>query len=165
MFLCALAGPLFTPPPVPCLLLVPFLCVRPSCRFFFFWFCAHAPCRSCAPCECPLLFFVSPWSRCPEPPLSPVSPPILLLAVDPACTSALPVRASLSLMCATRVPYPCPSLWPLPFPLGAPSVPASHPILLPGALCGGGGLTWSGVYPPLSPGRACLRTLITYSVP
>ena len=36
MFLWALVGPLCPPPPAPCLLFVPFLCVRPSCRSFFF---------------------------------------------------------------------------------------------------------------------------------
>ena len=36
MFLCALLGPLCPPPPAPCLLFAPFLCVRPSCRCFFF---------------------------------------------------------------------------------------------------------------------------------
>ena len=36
MFLCVLVGPLFPPPPAPCLLFVLFLCVRPSCRCFFF---------------------------------------------------------------------------------------------------------------------------------
>ena len=36
MFLCALVGPLFPQPPAPCHLYVPFLCVRPSCRCFFF---------------------------------------------------------------------------------------------------------------------------------
>ena len=166
MFLCALVGPLFPPPPAPCHLYVPFLCVRPSCRcFFFFWFCARAPCCFRAPCVCPLLFFELPWSRCPAPPLPPVSPPILLLAVDPACTSALPVRASLSLVCATRVPYPTPSPSPLPFPLGAPSVPASHPILAPWRPVWGGGLNWSGVDPPLSSSRVCLTTFIAFSVP
>ena len=37
MFLCALFGPLFPPPPAPCLLYVPFLCVCLSrCCFSFF---------------------------------------------------------------------------------------------------------------------------------
>ena len=147
MFLCALVGPLFPPPPAPCLLFVPFLCVLLSCCCFFF--CARVPCCSRAPCVCPLLFSVLPWSRYPAPPLSPVSPPILLLAVDPACTSALPVCAALSLVWATRVLYPCPSPSPLPFPLGAPSVPASHPILAAWRPeCGGGGVyLWSGLRP------------------
>ena len=167
MFLCAPVGPLFPPPPAPCLLFAPFLCVRPSsrCFLFFFWFCARAPCCSRAPCVCPLLFFVLPWPCCPAPPLSPVSSPILLLAVDPDCTSALCVRASLSLVCATSVPYPCPSLSPLPFPLGPPSVPASHPILAAWRPVCGGGLNWSGVDPPLRSSRVCLTTLIAYSVP
>ena len=150
MFLCALVGPLFPPPPAPCLLFVPFLCVRLSCCCFFFWFCARVPCCSRAPCVCPLLFSGLPWSRCPAPPLLPVSPPILLLAVDPACTSALPVCAALSLVCATRVLYPCPSPSPLPFPLGAPPVPASHPFLAAWhPVWGGGGRVylWSGLWP------------------
>ena len=119
MFLCALVGPLFPPPPAPCLLYVPFLCVCLSCCCFFL-FRVCAPRCSRAPCVCPLLFSVLPLSRCPAPPLSPVSPPILLLAVDRACTSALPVCAALSLVCFTRVLYPCPSPLPLLFPLGSP---------------------------------------------
>ena len=126
----------FAPSLAPCSphLPHPATSICPSCVparpavVFFFWFSSllAAPAR---PACAPLLFFVLPWSRCPAPPLPPVSPPILLLAVVPVCTSALPVRASLSLVCATRVPYPCPSSSPLPFHLGAPSVPASHPIL------------------------------------
>ena len=42
MFLRALVGPLFPPPPAPFHLYVPFLCVRPSCRCFFCFF--LAPC-------------------------------------------------------------------------------------------------------------------------
>ena len=52
----------------------------------------------CPPVLLLLFFLVSPCSRSvlplsrsPAPPHSPVFPPILLLAVDPACTSALPV--------------------------------------------------------------------------
>ena len=147
MFLCALVGPLFPPPPAPCLLYVPFLCVRLSCCCFFFLR-VRVPCCSRAPCVCPLLFSVLPWSRCPAPPLSPVSPPILLLAVDPACTSALPVCAALSLVCATRVLYPCPPPRPYPFPWVLPWSPPLTPSWLPGALCGGGGgFLWSGLWP------------------
>ena len=140
------------PPVPPTSRALPPLCALPVCPPvlpFFFCFCARAPCCSRAPCMCPLLFFVLPGSCCPAPPLLPVSPPILLLAVDPACTSALPVRAALSLACATRVPYPCPSPSPLPFPLGAPSVPASHPILAAWRpVWGGGGVyLWSGLWP------------------
>ena len=162
MFLCALVCPLFPPPPAPCLLYVPFLCVRLSCCCCFF-FRGCAPRCSRAPCVCPLLFSVLPLSRCPAPPLSPVSPPICLLTVDPACTSALPVCAVLSLVCATRVLYPCPSPSPLPFPLGAPSVPASHPILVAWRpVCGEGGVyPWSGLWPCPRSGMAigCLRTM------
>ena len=161
MFLCALVGPLFSPPPAPCLLFVPFLCVRLSCCCFFL-FRVRAPRCSRAPCVCPLLFFMLPLSRCPAAPLSPVSPPILLLAVDPACTSALPVCAALSLVCATRVLYPCPSPSPLPFPLGAPSVPASHPILVAWRPVSGGGVyLWTGLWPCPRSGMAvgCLRTM------
>ena len=147
MFLCALVGPLFPPPPAPCLLYLLFLCVRLSCCCFFL-FRLRVPCCPRAPCVCPLLFSVLPWSRCPAPPLSPVSPPILLLAVDPACTSALPVCAALSLVCATRVLYHCPSPSPLPFPLGAPWVPASHPILVAWRPVRGGGVyLWTGLWP------------------
>ena len=134
-------------------------CVSACPGVVFFLFCARVPCCSRVPCVCPLLFSVLPWSRCPAPPLSRVSPPILLLAVDPVYTSALPVCAALSLVCATLVLYPCPSPSPLPFPLGDPSVPASHPILA--AWCpvwgGGGGasVVWTvALYPPCA-GDAC----------
>ena len=149
MFLCALVGPLFPPPPAPCPLFVPFLCVRLSCCcFLFFWFRARVPCCSRTPCVCPLLFSVLPWSRCPAPPLSPVSPPILLLAVVPVCTSALPVCAALSLVCATLVLYPCPSPSPYPFPWVLHRSPPLTPSWLPGAPCGGGGVyLWSGLWP------------------
>ena len=163
MSLCALVGPLFPPPPAPCLLYVPFLCVRLSCCCFVsFFFCVRGPCCSRAPCMCPLLFSVLPRSRRPAPPLSPVSPPILLVAVDPACTSALAVCATLSLVCATRVLYPCPSPAPLPFPLGAPSVPAPHPILVAWRPVWGGGVyLWTGLWPCPKSGMAvgCLRTM------
>ena len=157
MFPCALVGLLFPPPPCPATSMCPSCVSARPAVFYFFFFCARAPCCSRAPCVCPLLFFVLPWARYPAPPLSPVSPPILLLAVDPACTSALPVHAALSLACATRVPYPCPYPSPLPFPLGAPSVPASHPILAAWRpVCVGGGVSvvWTvALYPQCAPSQ------------
>ena len=43
MFLCALVGPLFPPPPTLCLLYVSFLCVRLFCCFFFVSPCSRSP--------------------------------------------------------------------------------------------------------------------------
>ena len=129
VFPCALVGPLFPPPPAPCHLYVPFLCVHPSCCFFFFvsvLALLAAPARpACALCSSscyPGPAALHPLSRLSSLPFS------FSLSTLPARLPS-PIRAALSLACATRVPYPCPSPSPLPFPLGAPSVPASHPIL------------------------------------
>ena len=85
--------------------------------------------------------------------------------------STLPARLpSLSVhRCHSSVPLVCPTpappSRPYPFPWVLPRSPPLTPSWLLGALCGGGGLNWSGVYPPLSSSRACLTTFIAYSFP
>ena len=170
MFLCALVGPLFPPPPAPCLLFVPFLCVCLFCCCCSLVFCsvfAHpaAPARpACAPCSpprypCPAalrpLFRLSPlpfsfslWTlpvRLPS-----LSEPRCHWCVPPVCSTPAPPPR----------PYPFP--WGLPHP-SAPSVPVSHPILV--VLCpvwGGGGLYLrTGLWPCPWTGMAVgfLRTM------
>ena len=149
VFLCALVGPLFPPPPAPCLPYVPFLCVRLSCCCcFFFWvlcsrslllpralrvplalLCATlvplpcAPSLACLPSHSP--------SRCP--PCLYVCPPCLCRTV-------------------TRVCHP--RALPLPLPLAPTLSPgcslgprlSPHPGCL--APCMGGGVyLWSGLWP------------------
>ena len=148
MFLCALVGPLFPPPPAPCLLYVPFLCVRLSCCFFLFFFGSvfalpAAPARpACAPCSSPCYpcpAALRPLSRLSSLPFSfslstlPVRLPSLSV---PRCHSCVPPA------CSTPAPppRPYPFPWGLPHP-SAPSVPASHPILVAwGPVCVGGGV-------------------------
>ena len=160
MFLCALVGPLFPPAPAPCLLFVPFLCVRLSCSCFFL-FRVRAPRCSRAPCVCPLLFSVSPLLAALRP-LSRLSPlpfsfrlstlPVRLPSLSvPRCHSCVPPA------CSTPAPppHPYPFPWGLPHPC-APSVAASHPILV--AWCpvwGGGGLSpdWTVALPQVCHGR------------
>ena len=139
MFLCALVGPLFPPPPAPCLLYVPFLCVRLSCRCFFFCFVLAllaAPARpACALCS----------SSCyPDPaalrPLSRLSPLPFSFSQSPlpARLPSLSVQrwqSCLPLACSTPAPPPCP----YPFPWVLPRSPPLTPSWLPGALCGGAG--------------------------
>ena len=145
MFLCALVGPLFPPPPAPCLLYVSFLCVRLfRCCFFFgvpVFALSAAPARPvCARCS-------SPCYPCPAAPrpLTRPSPlpfsfslstlPVRLPSLsEPRCHSCVPPACSTP--APLRRPYPFP--WGLPHP-SVPSVPVSHPILV--ALCpvwGGG---------------------------
>ena len=137
MFFCALVGSLFPPPPAPCLLYVPFLCVRlSSCCFFFVFALLAAPARSaCAPCS-------SPCYACPAAlrPLSRLSPLPFSFSL-----SALPVRLpSLSVpRCHSCVPPACstpaPPPRPYPFAWVLPRSPPLTPSCLPGALCVGGG--------------------------
>ena len=147
MFLCALVGPLFPQTPAPCLLNVPYLCVRLSCCCFFFVFAfLAAPARpACAP-------WSSPCYPCPAAlrPLSRLSPLQFSFSL-----STLPVRLpSLSVpRCHSCVPPACstpaPPPRPYPFPWEPPPVPASHPILVAWRpVCGGGGVfLWSGRWP------------------
>ena len=146
MFLCALVGPLFPPPPAPCLLYVPFLCVRLSCCCFFFVRCSRSPLL-------PRALRVPPALLRATPVLLPCAPSLACLpSYSPSrCRPCLyicpPCLAALSLVCATRVLYPSPSPSPLPFPLRVsptlvlPRSPPLTPSWLPGALC----VLW-GVY-------------------
>ena len=119
----------FAPLLAPCFPLLPRVpapSVCPSlvfCLPFFFFGCPSCRALRCsrARCVCPLLLSVLPLSRRPVPPPTPVFPPIRRLSAGPACTSPTAPTASavLSLLCATRVFYPCPSLSSLPFSLVA----------------------------------------------
>ena len=144
MFLCALVGPLFPPPPAPCLLYVSFLCVRLFCCCFLFsvFALSAAPARpACAPCSSPCYpcpAALRPFTRLSPPPFSfslstlPVRLPSLS---EPRCHSCMPPACSTP--APPRRPYPSP--WGLPHP-SAPSVPVSHPILValcPVCVCGG----------------------------
>ena len=165
MFLCALVGPLFPPPPGPCPLYVSFLCVRLFCCFFFPVFAlSAAPARpACAPCS-------SPCYPCPAAlrPLTRLSPlpfsfslstlPVRLLSLsEPRCHSCVPPACSTP--APPRCPYPFP--WGLPNP-SAPLVPVSHLILV--ALCPvcvGGVYLRTGLWPCRRTGMAVgfLRTM------
>ena len=158
MFLCALVGPLCPPPPAPCL-----LCVRPSCCCFFFVLAllaapARPACDLCSSSCYPGPAALHPLSRLSPLPLS------FSKSTLPARLPSLPVHR-----CHSCVPLVCPTSAPpsrpYPFPWVLPRSPPLTPSWLPGALCGGGGLSWSGVFPPLSSSRACLTTLIAHSVP
>ena len=143
MFLCALVGPLFPPPPAPCLLFVPFLCVHLSCCCCFFP-CSRspllpralrvppallratpvplpcAPSLACLPSHSP-----SRWRPCLY-----VCPPCLCRAVIRVChPRALPLPPP-------RTPTLSPGVSPT---LVLPRSPPLTPSWLPGALCGGGG--------------------------
>ena len=135
MFLCALVGPLCPPPPAPCLLFAPFLCVRPSCRYFFLLTLLAAPARPT--CDlCSSSCYPGPAALRPLSRLSPL-PFSFSQSTLPARLPSPPVHRCHS--CVPLVPYPCPTLSPLPFPLGAPSVPASHPFLAAWRPVWGGG--------------------------
>ena len=153
MYPCAFVGSLLPPPPArPHPLCLSFFGALSDFNFVFVFFFGCPPGRalrcSRAPCVCPLLFSVLPLSHCPVPAPTPVSPPIRRLSAGPACFSptALSAFAALSLVCATRALYPCPSLSSLPCPLAAhlPLCFSLGPCLSPlpachGSLCGGGG--------------------------
>ena len=149
------------PPVPPTSRALPPLCALPVCPpvllVFFFVFCCvfalpAAPTRpACAPCSflcyacpaalrplsclSPLQFSFSP-STLPVP-LSSLSVPRCHSCVPPACSTPAPPPG----------PYPFP--WGLPHP-SAPSVPASHPILVAWRpVCVGGGLSvdWTVALP------------------
>ena len=143
VFICALVGPLFPPPPAPCLLYVSLPCVRLPCCFFFPCSCSPllpralrvppallratpvplpcAPSLACLPSHSP--------SRCR--PCLYICPPCLSRAVTRVCqTPALPL------------PLPvAPTLFPGVSPtLVLPRSPSLTPSWLPCALWGGGGM-------------------------
>ena len=134
MFLCALVGPLCTPPPAPCPLLGPFLCVRPSSCFFFF--CARAPCCSRAP-----LRVTSALPRVTLV-LLPCAPSLACLPSHSISRSrpCLHVCPSCPCIAVTRVCHSC--ALPLPLPLA--------PTLSPGCSLG----------PRLSPLPGCLAPCV-----
>ena len=159
MFLCALVGPLFPPPPAPRLLYVSFLCVRLFCCFFFgvpVFALSAAPARpACAPCSS----LCYPCPAAPRP-LTRPSPlqfsfsqstlPVCLPSLsEPRCHSCVPPA------CSTPAPLcrPYPFSWGLP-PPSVPSVPVSHPILVALCpVCGGGAYPRTGLWP-------CPRTVM-----
>ena len=163
MFLCALVSPLFSPPPAPCLLYLPFLCVRLSCCcFVFFCFFAFAlpaaPARpACATCSSPC--YPGPAALRPLSRLSPLPLSFSLLT--------LPVRLpSLSVpRCRSCVPPACstPALPPRPYPLPwvLPRSPPLTPSWLPGALCWGGGGCICGL--DCGPVRGLAWPLVAYA--
>ena len=146
MFPCALVGPLFPPPPAPCHLYVPFLCVRPSCRCFFFVSVLAllvAPARPvCALCSSSC--YPGPAALRPLSRLSPL-PFFFLLSTLPARLPSLSVQR-----CHSRVPP-----LPLPLPLTPTLSPGCslgprlrpHPGCLAPCVGGGGVYLWSGLWP------------------
>ena len=126
MFLCALVGPLCPPTPTPCPLFAPFLCVRPSCRFFFL--CSRSLLLPRAlrvtpvllrvtlvplPCA-PSLACLPSHSLSRSRPCLHVCPPCPCIAVTRVCHSfalppPLPLAPTLSPRCSLR-----PRLSPLP---------------------------------------------------
>ena len=137
MFLCALVGPPCPPPPAPCLLFVPFLCVRPSCRYFFFVLAllaaiARPACDLCSSSCFPGPAVLRPLSRLSPFPFS------FSQSTLPARLPSLPVHRCHS--CVPLVcPTPAPPSRPYPFPWVPPQVPASHPILAAWRPVWGGG--------------------------
>ena len=150
------------PPVPPTSGALPPLRVLPVCPpvlLFFFFGCPRVRALRCsrAPCVCPLLFSVLPLSRSPMPPHSPVSPPILLLAVDPACTSVCPpcLSPSVTRGCLPRaLPLPL-SVAPTLSPGVSPTLvfsrsPSLTPSWFPCALCvcgGGVSADWTVALP------------------
>ena len=156
MFLCALVGPLFPPPPAPCLLYVSFLCVRLfCCCLFFFVPCSRSPLLPPALRVPPALLRATPVplpcapslaclpshspSRCR--PCLYVCPPCLSRAVTRVChPRALPLPLPLA-----------PTLFPGVSPtLLLPRSPSLTPSWLPCALCvcgGGVSADWTVALP------------------
>ena len=144
MFLCALVGPLFPPPPAPCHLYVPFLCVRPSCRCFFFvsvLALLAAPARpACALCSSSC--YPGPAALRPLSRLFPL-PFSFSLSTLPARLPSLSVQrchSRVPLACPTPAPphrpYPYPWVLPRSPPLTHPILAAWHPVWGGGGICG-----------------------------
>ena len=168
MFLCAFVGPLFPPPPAPCLFYVPFLGVISAFSFVFLFF-----------------FWVSLWSRSPLLPRALRVPPALLRATPVSPPRAPPLARlhshspSLSRPClfvcplclsraVTRVCHPC--ALPLPLSVVPTLFPGVSPTLvfprslsltsswMPCAQCGEAGVyPRTGLWP-------CPRTGMTLAV-
>ena len=123
----------------------------PSSRRYLPTYLPHRCSR--VPCVCPALVSALPLPRRPIPsplvsPVLPSSPPIRCHSEGPVCTfpSALTAFAVHSLVCATRVFYPRPSLLSLPFSL------VSCRTLTPPSLLGCCPLSlWFAFVPCLSP--------------
>ena len=162
MFLCALVGPLFPRPPAPCLLYVPFLCVRLSCCCCFF------------PCSRSLLLphalRVPPALLRATPVPLPCAPSLAcLLSYSPShCRPCLYVCLSCLCRAVTRVCHP--RALPLPLPLAPTLSPGSslgprltpHPgCLAPCVWAGGGVYLWTGLWPCPRSGMAvgCLLNM------
>ena len=165
VFLGALVGPLFPPPPAPCLLYVSFLCVRLLCCCFFFP-CSRSPLLPRALRVPPALLRDTPVplpcapslaglpshspSRCR--PCLYVCPPFLSHAVTRVChPRALPL------------PLPvAPTLFPGVFAtLVLPRSPSLTPSWLPCALCVWGGGFICGL--DCGPARGLAWPLVSYA--
>ena len=166
MFLCALVGPLFPPPPAPCIIYVSFLCVRLFCCFFFIsvFVLSAAPARpACAPCSSPC--YPCPAALRPLTRLSPL-PFSLSLSTLPVHLPSLSEPRSHSCVppaCCT-LPLPvAPTLFSGVSPtLVRPRSPSLTPSWSPCALLWGGGVYLpTGLWPCPRTGMAVgfLRTM------
>ena len=148
MYLCAFVGSLLPPPPAR---LCPLCLSLFGVLFAFFFlgaplvavFAAHAR-PACAPCSS--LWYPCLAAPCPLPRLSPLLSAVSLRVLSVNFPTAITAFAVLSLVCATRVLSPCPSLSSLPFSLlltylcAFASFPDSLLIRdAMGSLCGWGG--------------------------
>ena len=158
------------PPVPPTSRALPPLRVLPVCPpillpFFFFVFALSAALArpACAPCSSPC--YPCPAALRPLTRLSPL-PFSFSLSTLPVCLPSLSeprchlcVPHACSTLAPPRRPYPF--LWGLPHP-SAPSVPVSHPILVPLCpVCGGGLYLRTGLWPCPRTGMAVgfLRTM------
>ena len=165
MFLCALVGPRAPRLPRPASSLCP-SCVSARPAVVFFFWCSRSLLLARAlhvtfallrvtlvplPCA-PSLACLPSQSHSRSRPCLHVYPPCPCIAVTRLCHS-----------CALPLPLPlAPTLSP-----GCSLSPRLPPLPDCRAPCvgGGGGLNWSGVYPPLCSSRVCLTNLFAYSDP
>ena len=158
MFPCALVGPLFPPPPAPCHLYVPFLCVRPSCRCFCLFLCSRSlllP-RALRVPSALLLVTLVPLPCAPSLARLPSHSPSRCrpcLRVCPPCPCSAVTR-----VCHSRA-------LPLPLPLAPTLSPgcslgprlSPHPGCLAPCVCvcgGGVSVVWTvALYPPCAPSQ------------